>query len=106
MANVCWSKDCKQGIHAQQCFFFSRNIGQLTPKIIYFHYLKKYFLDLSIQKTFYLILKTEALTHSGVRCPILLILTLVHQDSYLPSGPLFCSYEIILSLIFNQIPSR
>ena len=33
-----------------QCFLFSRNTGQLTPKIIYFHYLKKPFLDQSIQK--------------------------------------------------------
>ena len=33
-----------------QCFLFSRSIGQVTPKIIYFHYLKKPFLDQSIQK--------------------------------------------------------
>ena len=33
-----------------QCFLFSRDIGQLTPKIIYFHYLKKSFLNQSIQK--------------------------------------------------------
>ena len=46
---------------AEQWFFFSRNIGQVTPKIIYFHYLKNSFLDQSIQKIFYLILKTEAL---------------------------------------------
>ena len=44
-----------------QCFFFSRNIGQLTLKTIYFYYLKKLFLDQSIQKSFYLILKKEAL---------------------------------------------
>ena len=49
------------GSHTQlQCFLFSRIIGQLTPKIIYFYYLKKYFLDQSIQKIFYLILKKEA----------------------------------------------
>ena len=34
----------------RQCFFFSRNIGQVTPKIIYFHYLIKYFPDQSIPK--------------------------------------------------------
>ena len=34
----------------QQCFLFSRNIGELTPKIIILHYLKKSFLDQSIQK--------------------------------------------------------
>ena len=34
----------------EQCFLFSRIIGQLTPKNIYFHYLKKCFLDQSIQK--------------------------------------------------------
>ena len=44
-----------------QCFLFSRNIGQDTPKINYFHYLKKYFLDQSIQTTFCLILKTATL---------------------------------------------
>ena len=45
----------------EQWFFFSRNIGHLTPKMIYFHYLIKCFPDQSIQKTFYLILKKEAL---------------------------------------------
>ena len=34
----------------QQCFLFSRNIGYVTPKIIYFRYLIKYFPDQSIQK--------------------------------------------------------
>ena len=48
---------------ARQCFLFSRIIGQLTPKIIYFYYLKKYFLDQSIQKIFHLILKKEPLLH-------------------------------------------
>ena len=52
LRNRWWSK---------QCFFFSRNVGQVTPKIIYFHYLIKYFPDQSIQKTFYLILRKEAL---------------------------------------------
>ena len=33
-----------------QCYFFSRNIGQVTPKTIYFHNLQKSFLDRSIQK--------------------------------------------------------
>ena len=33
-----------------QCFFFSRNIGQVTLKIIYIRYLIKYFPDESIQK--------------------------------------------------------
>ena len=45
----------------KQCFFFSRNIGGHTPKIIYVYYLKKYFLDESIQKNNNLVLKTEAL---------------------------------------------
>ena len=43
-----------------QCFVFSRNIGQVTPKIIYFHDLKKSYLDQSIQYVFNLILKTGA----------------------------------------------
>ena len=50
----------------QHCFFFSRNIGYVTLKIIYFHYLKKYLLDLSIQKKSNLILKTEALLISDL----------------------------------------
>ena len=37
----------------QQCFIFSRNIGKVTPKKIYFHYLNKYFLDQSIQKNIF-----------------------------------------------------
>ena len=41
--------------------FFSRNVGQITPQIIYLDNLK-YFLDQSIQEKFYLILNTEALT--------------------------------------------
>ena len=44
-----------------QCFFLSRNIAEVTPKIMYFHYLKKRFLDQSIQNTIYLSLKIEAL---------------------------------------------
>ena len=48
-----------------QCFFSSQTIGKFTPKIIYFHYLRNYFLDQSNQKMFPLILKTEEL----VLCP-------------------------------------
>ena len=45
-----------------QCFLFSRNIGYpKTPKNCLFSLSKKYFLDQSIQKVFYLFLKTEAL---------------------------------------------
>ena len=44
-----------------QCFFFSRNIGLVTPRIGYFYYQTEYFLDQRIHKIFYLILKTEAL---------------------------------------------
>ena len=43
-----------------QCFFSSRIISWFVPKIIYFHYLKKAFLDQSIKNIFYFILKTEA----------------------------------------------
>ena len=55
---------------SNQCFLFSRIIGSVTPKINYLHYLK-YFPDQSIQKTFCLILKKEALVlmckdHTGV----------------------------------------
>ena len=45
----------------RQCFYFSRNIGQLTQTNIYFYYLKEYLLDQSIKKTFSLNMKTEAL---------------------------------------------
>ena len=43
------------------CFLFSQNIGYLNPKIIYFyfHYLKESFLDESVQKILYLILKRK-----------------------------------------------
>ena len=37
--------DCLLPVSWSQCFFFSRNIGKVNPKIIYFHYLKKIFLD-------------------------------------------------------------
>ena len=49
-------------LYRTQWLFFGRNYGQLTPEIIYFHYLRKCFLDQSIWKIFYLILKKEALT--------------------------------------------
>ena len=42
-----------------QCFIFIRNIGYLTPKIIYFHYL--FFIFLKYPKIHFLILKKEAL---------------------------------------------
>ena len=45
----------------KQCFCFSRNIGQIIPKFMYFHYLLKHFLDQSIQKMLYSILKIEVL---------------------------------------------
>ena len=56
----------QHGTAQHQCFFFSRYIGYVTPKLMYFHYLKQYFLAQNIQIIFYLILKTEAL-HSTVR---------------------------------------
>ena len=51
------------------CFLFSRIIGYLTPKIIYFYYLKKYFLDQSIPKIFNFILKKEALVMCTATVP-------------------------------------
>ena len=56
----------------KQWLFFSRNIGKVTPKSYYFHYLIKYFLDQSIQQIFCLILKTEALVSSGYSCKCIL----------------------------------
>ena len=49
---------------SQQSFLFRRNIGLLTLKIIYFHYLKNSFLDQSTQKRFYLISKKQTLFDS------------------------------------------
>ena len=46
-------------------YFFSRNIGWIAPEIIHFHYLKIDFLDQSIQETFFLILKPEALRRAA-----------------------------------------
>ena len=57
-----------------QWFCCSRNIGQVTPKIIRFRYLEK-ILDQSIQETFYLFLKTEALTGMYNKSHIETILT-------------------------------
>ena len=61
-----WRQRCSSRLRCEftnghKCFLFSRNIGKVTPKIIYFHFLIKYFLDQSIQKIIYLILKKEAL---------------------------------------------
>ena len=53
----------------EQCVFFSRNIGWLTLKIFYLHYSKEFFLEKSIQKTFYLIWKKEALRLKPVCSP-------------------------------------
>ena len=70
----CFSgKHCCSSIeHCDQCFLLSRNIGKVNPTIIYFHYVKKYFLNQSIQNITYLILKKDALIvtwHIGVRSP-------------------------------------
>ena len=54
-------RSSKDSTLVKQLFFFCRNIGQVTPKIGYFRYLWKYFLDQSIQKMFYLYLQTEVL---------------------------------------------
>ena len=55
------SRSVFRSCDSDQWFFFSRNVGLLNLKIICFHYLKKSFLDQSIQKIFYFILKKEAL---------------------------------------------
>ena len=44
-----------------QCCHFRRNTAEVTPKVIYFRYLKNPFLDKSIQKIFCLTCKKEAL---------------------------------------------
>ena len=53
-----WDKNASA---EDQCFLFSRIFGYFTPKIIYFHYLKKCVLDQSIQKNILFILKKEEL---------------------------------------------
>ena len=59
---------------SHQWFFFSRNISQVTPKIIHLHNLIKSFLDQSILKALHLILKTEALAATFFdRCTTTLI---------------------------------
>ena len=52
-----------QGMHdvKRSVLYFTRNIYQVTPKTICFHNLKRYFLDQSIQKYIFLMLKKEAL---------------------------------------------
>ena len=54
--HICRVKTCVES-SCMQRFFLSRNFGQVTPTIIYLHHLRNYFLDQSIQKIFYLILK-------------------------------------------------
>ena len=54
----------KWEVRPYQCFVFSRNNGQVTPKNIYFYDLMKYFPDQNIRKTFYLSLKKEALVRT------------------------------------------
>ena len=46
--NWCSSHLHVLNMHPFQWFLFSRSISYVTPKIIYFHYLVKYFLDQSI----------------------------------------------------------
>ena len=53
-----------RALDLKQCIFFSRNIRYVTPNIIYLYYKKK-ILDQSIQKIFYLFLKTEVLILTG-----------------------------------------
>lgn len=49
----------------KQWFLFSCNIGQVSSKIIYFHYLKKSILDQVSLKNTYLVLKKGALQSTG-----------------------------------------
>ena len=55
-------------ISSEQWFCFSRNIGIVTQEIIYLYYLKKHFLDQSIQKILHINLKIEALVLINVLC--------------------------------------
>ena len=50
---------------AQQCFFFSRNIGSVTPKSNDFYYIKNLFWIIVSKKIIYLNLKTEARVRSA-----------------------------------------
>ena len=45
-----YSEVCSEIMCGSQCFYFSRNIGQVTPNTVCFYYRKKYFPDQSIQK--------------------------------------------------------
>ena len=53
-------------VPANQCCRFSRNIAQVTPKIIYFYYQKICLQDESIRIFFYLILKKTSLLQTIV----------------------------------------
>ena len=53
---------------AHQCCRFSRNIAEVTSKIIYFYYLKKKILGQSIQKINNTFLKKEALVPINLQC--------------------------------------
>ena len=51
-----------------QWFCFSWNIGQVTSKFFYFHYLDKCVPDQCVHKIVYLVLKTGALVNPRLRC--------------------------------------
>ena len=63
---VLYQQDCRtdDAGNPVQCFCFRRIIGSLTPKIIHFHYLIKYFFGSKYPKNVYLILKADALPQS------------------------------------------
>ena len=64
-ARVCRTGSSSRTTPACQWSFFSRNIAYVTPKIIYLHYLWKYFQDQSIPKIVNLILKKTSLLHAS-----------------------------------------
>ena len=72
-----------------QCFFFSRNIVWFTPKIVYFYFLINVFLDRSIQKKIYCILKTEALLEAYSVCRWFCFQTWIKHSPDTFNQPLF-----------------
>ena len=86
---------CTAATGVSQCFFHSRNIGYITPEIIYFYYLKKHiFSGSKYPKKVYLILKAAALVCTIVvgRRPFVIVDGLVNM--YI----VVCIHRVQLSL--------
>ena len=64
-----------------KCFYFSRNIGSVTPKIIYFYYLKNTFIGLKYPKNILLNFENK-ITVGHATCVYGLLTTTQRPDQF------------------------